>query len=162
MSGSVVCEKCGGTFKPLEAIQADMVRRAAKAKWNRLGIECPLCEDYTQIDPVAVLQGRDDTVKSTLTYRCPVSACAGWVAYIDSDEDEAPFWACGDCGSVWYKNANLLKEIDQIIKKFKYRKKCYRKAKREWVPADPDQIPDDYEERIDDEPEDESDDFVRG
>lgn len=162
MSGSVVCEKCGGSFKPLESRQADMVRRAAKAKWKELGIECPHCEDYTKIDPVAVVAGKDGSLDSTPTYRCPVSACAGWVEYVDSDEDEGPFWGCGECGSIWYKKANLLKEIDTIIKQFSYRKKCYRKVKGEWVPADPDKTPDDYEERVENEPDDESGEYVRG
>jgi hypothetical protein len=162
MAGTVVCEECGGTFKPLEASQADLVRRCAKAKYKKLGIECPLCEEYTQINPVAVVAGKDGTVRSTPTYRCPVSACAGWVDFIDTDEDDGPYWGCGECGSIWYKQANLLKEIDKITKKFAYRKKCYRKVKGKWAPADPDKIPDTYEERVEREPEDESDEYVRG
>jgi hypothetical protein len=84
------------------------------------------------------------------------------VDYVDREEDEGPFWGCGECGSIWYKKANLFKEIENIVKKFAYRKKCYRKSKREWLPAAPDKIPDDYEERVVDEPDDEGDDYVRG
>lgn len=100
---------------------------------------------------------------STPTYRCPVSACAGWVDFIEEvEEDDEPFWGCGECGSAWYKKSNLLKEIDAIVQTFPYRKSCYRKAKGEWLPADPDKTPDDYEERVENEPDDEADDYIRG
>lgn len=162
MSGSVVCEECGKRFNPLETKHAEMVRRCAADGDKRLAIECPHCEGYTTLNPVGVLAGKDGSVVSSHTYRCPVSACAGWVNYVDSDEDEGPFWGCGECGSIWYKKAALLKEIDTIIKKFSYRKKCYRKVKGAWVPADADKTPDDYEERVENEPEDESREYVRG
>jgi hypothetical protein len=162
MSGSAVCEECGQRFNPLETKYAEMVRRYAAHGDKTVAIECPHCEEYTAVNPVAIIAGKDGTAVSTPTYRCPVSGCAGWVDYVDNDLDEGPFWGCGECGSVWYEKANLLKEIDQIVKKFKYRKKCYRKSKEEWIPADPDKIPDDYEERVEAEPQDESDDYVRG
>lgn len=159
---SAKCEECGERFYPLKTKQADMIRRCAKGKWTELGIECPRCHDYTMINPTAVVAGKDGTVVSTPTYRCPVSACAGWVNFVDGDRKEDPHWGCGECGSIWYKEANLLKEIDKIIKTFAYRKKCYRKSKGKWLPANPDKIPDDYEERIENEPDDESDEYVRG
>jgi hypothetical protein len=159
---SAICEECGERFFPLKTKQADMTRQAAQAKWEELGIECPRCHEYTMINPVAIVAGKDGAVVSKPMYRCPVSGCAGWVDYVDSDEDEGPFWGCGECGSIWYKKAKLLKEIENIIKKFSYRKKCYRKCKGEWVPADPDKVPDDYEERVENELQDETDDYVRG
>jgi len=159
---SAICEECGERFYPLKTKQADMVRRCAKGKWTELGIECPRCHEYTKINPTAVVAGNDGTVVSKPLYRCPVSGCTGSVDYVDREEDEGPFWGCGECGSIWYKKANLFKEIENIVKKFAYRKKCYRKSKREWLPAAPDKIPDDYEERVVDEPDDEGDDYVRG
>jgi hypothetical protein len=162
MSGTVICEKCGATFKPLDTPEADLVRRAAKARIDELNVDCPRCKKWTAINPVAVVAGKDGTVVSTPTYRCPVSACAGWVSYVASNKKKGPFWGCGECGSIWFTKANLLKEIDKIIKKFAYRKKCYRKSKGEWVPAAPDKMPDDYEERVENEPEDASDEYVRG
>ena len=95
------------------------------------------------INPTAVVADKDGTVVSTPTYRCPAAGCVGWVDSVDSDEEGGSFWGCGECGSIWYKKAKLLKEIGTIIKRFSYRKKCYRKSKREWLPADPDTIPDD-------------------
>ena len=162
MSGSVVCAKCGKSFCPLNTAEADLIRRAAKAKFKELNVDCPHCKGYTAINPVAVVAGQDGTAELKPTYRCPVSCCAGWVDHVDSDEDEGPFWGCGECGSIWYKKAKLLEEIDAIIKRFSYRKKCYRKHKGEWLPADPEKTPDDYEERVELEPEDESDEYVRG
>jgi hypothetical protein len=83
------------------------------------------------------------------------------VDFIDHGKEE-PFWGCGECGSMWYDKANLLKEIEAIVNRFKYRKKCYRKVKGEWQPADMEKIPDDYEERVENEPEDDATDYVRG
>ena len=159
---SAICEECGERFYPLKTKRADMIRRAAKGKWTELGIECPRCHEYTMVNPAAVVAGKDGTVVSKPMYRCPVSGCAGAVEYVDSDEEEGPFWGCGECGSIWYKKANLLKEIEGIIKQFSYRKKCYRKSKGGWLPADPQKLPADYEERVENEPEDESDEYVRG
>jgi hypothetical protein len=161
-TASVICQKCGGTFQPLEAPHADLVHRAAKARYKELGIECPLCADYTKIDPVAVAAGKDGTVVSEPMYRCPVSGCTGWVNYVRAGRHKRPFWGCGECGSIWHRKAKLLSEIDKIIKKFPYRRKCYRKSKGAWHPADPDRIPDDYDERVEAEPQDERNDFVRG
>jgi transcription elongation factor Elf1 len=162
MSGTVTCNRCGGEFQPLESDQADLVRRCAAADFKEQGIKCPLCKHYTMVDPVAVVAGRDGTISATPTYRCPVSQCAGWVSYVNKKGKDKPFWGCGECGSIWYDQARLLGEIEQIIKRFPYRKKCYRKSKGQWAPADPDRIPDNYEERVGDEPEDDGDDYVRG
>ena len=158
---SAICEECGERFYPLRTKQADMIRRCANSQWEKLAIECPRCHEYTKIDATAVVAGKDGTVVSTPTYRCPVSACAGFVDYVKNDGEKS-YWGCGECGSMWYKKVKLLKEIENIIKKFSYRKKCYRKSKEQWLPADPDKIPDDYEERVENEPEDDSDEYVRG
>ena len=158
---SAKCEDCGERFYPLKTKQADLVRRCANTQWEKIAIECPKCHEYTFVNATAIVAGNDGTVSSQPTYRCPVSCCVGWVDYVDNDK-EAPFWGCGECGSIWYKQVELFKEIDKIVKKFSYRKKCYRKSKGTWLPADPNKIPEDYEERVEDEPEDESDDYVRG
>lgn len=96
----------------------------------------------------------------TQPYRCPVSHCTGWVVCVE--DEEAPFWGCGECGSVWFQKANLLREIDSILALFPYRHSCYRQAEGEWLPTDPETIPKDYEERVEQEPWDDSDDSVRG
>ena len=162
MSVSVVCEECGKEFRPLETKHAEMVRRCAADGDKKLAIECPHCKDYSTLNPVAVVAGKGGAAVFTPTYRCPVSRCSGWVDYVDNEDDERPFWGCGECGSIWRKKAKLLKEIESIVKTFSYRRKCYRKSKGEWLPADPDKIPDEYDERGEDEPEDESEDSVRG
>lgn len=102
--------------------------------------------------------------ESLPTYRCPVSNCCGWVDYIDEDleEDDEPFWGCGMCAGTWYDKANLLEEIGEIVSRFDHRRACYRKVKGEWMPADPADEPENYEELVEEEPEDEADDYVRG
>ncbi len=156
----VTCEECGGQFYPLKTKQADMIRRCAKGKWTELGIECPRCKDYTMINPTAVVAGEDGTAVSTPTYRCPVSACAGFVSFVKQKTGD--FWGCGECGSIWYDSKKLLKEIGAIVKQYPYRKKCYRKSKGQWVPSNLDKHPEDYEELVGEEPADEAEDYVRG
>lgn len=99
---------------------------------------------------------------STSTYRCPVSACAGWVSLVADDEEEGPFWGCGECGSIWRERVNLLAEIDAMVARFPYRAGCYRRADGGWLPADPASIPAEYERRVQEEPADEAEDYARG
>jgi hypothetical protein len=103
------------------------------------------------VDPVAA------EPPSMSTYRCPVSACSGWVDFIEGDD--RPFWGCGECGSLWYQKVNLLKEIEAITRLFPYRNECYSQVGGEWLPA---AHSDDYERRVEEEPQNQSDDFVRG
>jgi hypothetical protein len=94
-------------------------------------------------------------------FRCPVSGCAGHVELV-TEQDIVPHWNCAECGSIWYKKENLLKEISGIVKRFPYRKRCYRKSHDGWAPADSGKISLDYERYIGGEPEDGREDAVRG
>lgn len=105
--------------------------------------------------------GSRDDESADERFRCPVSGCAGHVERI-VEQDVVPHWHCSECGSIWYKKENLLKEIGRIVKEFPYRKKWYRKLKGGWAPADASEILDDYERYIEDEPEDGREDAVRG
>ena len=157
---TIECQKCGKRFDPLSTPFADMIRCFAEGKQADLGIECPLCAKYTNFNPTAFMAGEAAT-PSAEPYRCPVSCCAGFVSFVE-DADEEPFWGCGECGSIWYDKAKLFEEITAIVEQHKYRKRCYQKKKGQWIPADPDKEIADYEDRVYDEPEDESEDYVRG
>ena len=96
-------------------------------------------------------------------YRCPVSGCVGSVSWLEEeDPEETSHWFCDVCGSSWYEKKNLLKEIDAIIEKYPYRQACYVKVAGEWQPADEDSEPDDYEDLVEEEPEDPCDEPKRG
>lgn len=160
MSDKIDCQKCGRKFDPLATPFADMIRRFAKNDHPDLGIECPHCGKYTNFNPTAFLAG-EPAIASAAPYRCPVSCCAGFVSHIE-DEDDGSYWGCGECGSLWYDQEKLFAEITQIVKRFPYRRKCYKKSKGQWLPADIEKEVEDYEDLVYEEPEDESDDYVRG
>ncbi len=68
--------------------------------------------------------------------RCPVSNCTGWVEWLEEEgEDEPSHWFCGICASGWLERKNLLREIDEIIKKYPYRKDFYSKSGKQWEAA---------------------------
>ncbi len=157
---NIECQKCGENFDPLATPFADMIQRFAGNGMTDLGIECPVCEKYTNFNPTAFMAGESATT-SAAAYRCPVSCCVGFVSLVD-DADEEPFWGCGECGSIWYDRAKLFAEITAIVEQYPYRKSCYEGKNGEWLPGDPDKEHADYEDRVYDEPEDESEDYVRG
>jgi hypothetical protein len=158
---TIICTNCSKSFAPLETRFAEFIRKSATNNHDEIGVECPHCEKYTQFNPIAFMKGEPCQVLFA-PYRCPVSGCAGFVSFNEASDDDEEFWGCGECGSIWHDKANLLAEIDSIVARFKYRKKCYRKVKKAWVPAALDAEPEDYEDKVADEPEDERDDYVRG
>lgn len=53
-------------------------------------------------------------------------------------------------------------EIEEIQGRYPYRRKCYKKARRQWLPVPLEKQPRDYEEKVEEESIDPRDDFVRG
>lgn len=124
-------------------------------------VECPECDFIIACIPREVLAQQATDRSEEEAYRCPVSRCAGYVVYVDG-EDEDPFWGCGECGSIWYNQQTLFRDIARIVQRFHYRRRCYRNVKGEWRPGDPTKEPRDYDRKVESEPEDDSDEFVRG
>jgi len=155
MALKVPCTNCGKDFTPTSE-QMKFIKES-KAKGMELTIfECSHCHRSTFYNP----QTGKAPVKKEVVYRCPVSRCTGDVSFVK--DDESPFWGCGECGSIWYQKDNLLKEIDSIVERFKYRRKCYKRVRGKWVPADPAKEPSDYRESVESEPEDQLGEYVRG
>jgi hypothetical protein len=120
-------------------------------------LECPNCGLSSGYDPIA--GGEPEEEEPGLC--CPVSGCTGTVSYVE-DLEERPFWGCGECGSIWYEEKNLQAEISAIVEKYPYRRKCYVKRGGKWAPADLSKIPDDYNERVEREPDGVGPEYVRG
>ena len=76
--------------------------------------------------------------------------------------DSYDFWGCGECGGIWRKKKNLYAEILAIVKKYPYRQVCYKKSGKGWLPAGLDNEPDDYEDLVEQEDEDTSQEYERG
>lgn len=107
---------------------------------------------------IRTIAGEDDEDEG---YRCPTSGCFGRVTWME-EEGESSHWFCDMCGSIWIESRNLFKEIDEIIERFSYRRVCYVKIDDQWQPADVDLEPTNYEDLVEDEPEDTSEDPMRG
>jgi len=86
--------------------------------------------------------------------RCPVKACSGWVCEV-SDPPNPNFFGCGECGTVWWKKAELDQGIFQAIEKYPYRAKSYLKTDSGWVAQPLEQEAKDYERKVSKEWDDE-------
>ena len=75
-----------------------------------------------------------------LVWRCPTSGCHGYVSYINKNEtpykNGKSFYGCGETGKMWYERESFYKDIENIIKQYAYRSKCYEYKNNEWLPHD--------------------------
>ena len=152
------CE-CGKAFEASENCPSVNLAAARKAGLTSIKFECKNCRRWVDFNPVT---GKPNKSRASVkAHRCPVAGCAGWVSRV-KEEGEKPFWGCGECGSVWFRVSNLLKEVDQIIRRYPYRKHCYVKTDGKWQPGDSDNEPRGYEAKIGREEPDESNEYLRG
>ena len=93
---------------------------------------------------------------SEVTLRCPEQGCIGWAMYVDQDDE--PFWGCGECGNVWSDRVELDNAISESIKTYPYRRKVYQQRKGLWDPVPFEKEPEDYEDLVEAEFDDEDDD----
>lgn len=150
------CQVCRHVFNLDE--QQQVFVKAMKDKGQPfMMIECPHCGTSTQY-----VDSRDIQVspqEQSGAYRCPVAQCSGWVEWI---ADTPAFLGCGECGSQWYHEAALQREISQIVARYAYRAACYEKTHTAWAPAPLEQHPEDYEARVEQEAMDTGTEQVRG
>lgn len=145
------CDHCKEAFE-LDAEETARVDNAKSKGRHAIIVKCPNCEMST-FGQWAEVKPKEPML------RCPVSACSGQVVQVN--EGGRVYRGCGECGSQWKQAASPQQEITAIIKKFPYRKKCYRKAGELWVAAGSDSEAANYEERVAEEPDDPSDSYER-
>ncbi|WP_348749476.1 hypothetical protein [Pseudomonas rhodesiae] len=150
------CQICDKIFA-LDAQQHKLIAPMIAKGQRFIMIECPCCGSSTQYVKAEEFLPPQTDVQN---YRCPVTQCAGWVDFID--EPTRPFWGCGECGSVWYEEKNLQKEITSIIALYPYRASSYKQMNGKWVPGDLRSEAANYEELVEKEPADDHDALVRG
>src|SRR5262249_27405715 len=107
--------------------------RSAKSK-GALGLlmDCSKCglSFYMDFEPAP-------KAKKEQIYHCPISGCTGYAVHVENSALYAPgpFWGCGECGSVWREKDELFDSIDEIVKRFSWRKPVYVRGETErWVP----------------------------
>src|SRR5262245_16485614 len=119
-----VCDMCRATFT-LSAAQTRLVNAAQQKGQAFVMVECGECGLPTRYVPEGA--GSAAAVEQPHPIRCPVSHCSGMVSFMSEGTGKKPFWGCGECGSVWFKEASLVAEIEDIVKRFPYRRKSYAK-----------------------------------
>jgi predicted nucleic-acid-binding Zn-ribbon protein len=150
------CQVCDDTFE-LDAQQQKFVAPLIAKGQKFIMIECPSCGSSTQyINVVETVKSSDQTA----SYRCPITQCTGWVDLID--EEARPFWGCGECGSVWFEEKNLQKEITSIVALHPYRAFSYKKLNGKWTPGVLSSEAESYDKLVEQEPVDDHDALVRG
>lgn len=150
------CQVCNKVFG-LDAQQLKLVAPMVAKGQRFIMIECPLCGSSTQYVKAEKPVENSHPVQN---YRCPITQCVGWVDLID--DKARPFWGCGECGSVWYEEKNLQKEITDIVALHPYRARSYKQLNGKWIAGDLNLEPDNYEELVEKEPADDHDELVRG
>ncbi|WP_152601976.1 hypothetical protein [Burkholderia paludis] len=148
---SVKCNSCEKEFCPSSDLQKRM-RKFINQGRGLIMLECPACH--------ADIAWKPESKRKDVPFRCPVSQCDGWVSYVDSFE-EGNFWGCGECGSIWRKKESLMAEISSIQEKYGYRKSCYQKIGDDWVPENQNNEVDRYDDLVQSEEPDMSDNFER-
>src|SRR5512145_749001 len=149
------CNACKRQFT-LTKSQQKLVESQRGAR-QLAALTCPLCGKTFFLSFAA-----EKKASTHPQFRCPVSHCAGWVDYI-TEQKGRPFWGCGECGSQWFDVENLYREIAAIQVSYPYRRKCYKPGKsNEWVSVALEKQPKDYEERVEQEPVDGRNEYVRG
>ena len=137
----IKCESCGKRFEPSDKDAKD-IERAKKQGKTFILITCGACHMGTIYNPSGT---PDEEVPSRLL-RCPVQECVGFV--VEIRDKRRTVWSCGECGSVWRKLESVFREISEIVKKYPYRKRCYRKKGDVWVPATMSKEPANYDDLV--------------
>ena len=147
------CDLCKREFALSDVDLARVEKGKAEGLHAKI-VKCTHCGTST------VVQWAEKPSEPIPPLRCPVSGCDGYVVHVTNDGPA--YWGCGHCGSQWRDVANLQNEITAIVTRFPYRKKSYRKKAGQWIAAGQEKEVSDYDERVANEPEDESNDDWRG
>jgi transcription elongation factor Elf1 len=146
----IKCSTCGHEFEATRE-QQENIEWARGRGMTFLAMQCPELhtmfynpQTYSAPEPVA-----------EVLIACPCKTCSGFVTYVEP-KGHAPFWGCGECGQQWQSRQELDEAITQIVQKYPYRQRCYRKAGKGWEPIDlsPDWL-EEYQEQVQKEWEDE-------
>ncbi len=156
----IKCHTCNKLFTPRD-FQINHIKESKQKGCRIISLNCSLCKGDIAYDPINEKSINMYAKEEELVYRCPIARCTGWVSYASEESDEKSFWGCGECGSIWYNRENLFGEISDIVKKYKYRRKCYIKQKQEWKPADLDKEHKDYEDLVVEEEQDKKESYKR-
>jgi hypothetical protein len=144
----IKCDSCQKHFVATPA-QVRQIEQAQKKRKRILLLKCAVCGCGFIFQHKPPVQSAEQ--KPALLLRCPVAGCAGFVTEVQ--EKKKTLLSCGECGSIWHSQSKLFAAISDIVHRFPYRRKCYRKQKAVWLPTSAAREPQDYEELVEREGE---------
>lgn len=140
----ITCDQCKKIFTASEE-QNSFILNSKRKGMKFIMLECPCCYAGFSLNP-QTMEIPPATVKMPEDgLRCPCSSCYGLISYVDN---QAPFWGCGECGTVWFSKADLFETIKDSIKKYPYRAEVYTKKGNIFIPVEAQNEPRNYEENV--------------
>lgn len=110
---NVKCPKCQKIFET-NTRQEQILNQAISKNMSLIMIKCPECRVNVPINPkesLSIIPSKNEN--NTSIFECPI--CGGIVSFIENDADGS-FYGCGECGSIWRKQENLMREISEVKK----------------------------------------------
>lgn len=165
MTEQIGCPKCGQNFSPSKKDQK-LLKESKQKQMTFVMVECSACGRLVSVNPSSS-SAETNTKKSktrnlqSKPLRCPAPGCGGWVTLVCPSEGDKPFWGCGECGSMWYTESKLFEDIENIIKKYPYRKCSYIKEAGKYIPAALREENEHYDDLVEKEPKDKARSYVR-
>jgi len=105
----IKCLKCQKVFDAT-AQQEQFINQSKSKNMNLIFIECSECYRNTPVNPRDLLSQESPKVEKDSPVKCPI--CDGMVSFIENDT-EGNFYGCGECGSIWRQQENLMKDISE-------------------------------------------------
>lgn len=135
----MLCPICNVNFR-LSLDQENLVSMVDVGKMKFAMLECGNCHQTFSY------KFSSASVRVSLSYRCPVEGCIGYVANIVDVTDFG--FGCGECGTVWSGKSDFYRSINDAVSSYPYRKKVYKFDGEEIEPVDPGMEPKDYEKKV--------------
>ncbi|ULC59691.1 hypothetical protein MBM09_01640 [Flaviramulus sp. BrNp1-15] len=107
-------------------------------------LKCQNCELTFPYNPISI---EFEKQTQELPIRTPIPGSHGFISLVNNDNEN--FYGCGETGTIWKRQKNLFRDIEQIIKKYPHRELCYLKTKDGWI-ANPNE-PNDMDKLIEQE-----------
>lgn len=107
----IKCLKCQKIFDA--TVQQEQFINQSKSKnMSLIFIECSECHRNVPVNPSDLLLLQETPkIEKDSPIKCPI--CDGMVSFIENDTD-GNFYGCGECGSIWRKQENLMKDISEV------------------------------------------------
>jgi len=135
---NIKCSKCNTDTSFTD--ETDFIQIEKEKGTTYMLLFCESCNESFEYNPAESIVTYKPNQPEELVWRCPTSGCHGYVSYISGNEtpckDGKSFYGCGETGKMWYEKEEFYSEIEIIIKKYPYRKKCYEYKNNEWLPRD--------------------------